>query len=237
LREGIANAEGKLPPCDHSKLSTKKPLHVNGKVLKMDVMLLLGVAAHEMATENGTKKVTNLEVECEKACYGAAERGMFVLLKFFEGLEAFKKLFHVIVPTADTIADGLDNGKDGETHLRKAAWPRGGDAGITVGQNETLNCDIDLNFVLFTDHCCTHEVTGKCLKTKKREAVAAVRATLTVQSQWPDWENERKGTLWSGFKVIIFLDNNFLIIFYFFIQIEHTRTPRRETPALFCGRI
>ena len=214
LREGIANAEGNLPPYDHSKMSTKKPLHINDKVLKMDIMLLLGVASHEMATENGTKKVTNLEVEYEKVYYGAAERGMSVLFKFFEGLEAFQKLFHVIVPTADTIADGLDNGKDGETHLRKGAWPRGGDAGITVGQNATTNCDIDLNFVLFTDHSCLHKVTGKYLKTKKREAVAAVREILTVQSQWPGWENERKGILNSGFKVLFYLDNNFLIPFF-----------------------
>jgi hypothetical protein len=56
-------------------------------------------------------------------------------------------------------------------------------------------------------------VTGKCLKTKKREAVAAVRAMLTAQSQWPGWENERKGTLHRGFKVIIFLDKTFLIVF------------------------
>jgi hypothetical protein len=71
---------------------------------------------------------------------------------------------------------------------------------VTIGQNNVENSNIDLNFVMFTDHNCTHRVSGKLLSEKKKLAKTAVNAILAVQSRWPGWDNERLGRFNSGFK-------------------------------------
>jgi hypothetical protein len=153
LDVGYPNALGNLPPYD---TALKKPLHIGNSKLELDVMLLLGMGAFQMATGNGTQTAHNLNAEMNRCFYGLGSRTLPVLKLFFQGAQGYARLFEVRKPVDSAVAEGA--GPNTNTYFRPPVYPPLIASGVTIGHSVTeTNCDVDMNFCMFTDHKCKGE--------------------------------------------------------------------------------
>jgi hypothetical protein len=165
LDEGCPNALGNLPPHDSD---SNKPLHIGNSKLKLDVMLLFGVGAFLMATDNdnGTQTAHNLSEEMNRCFHGLGSRTLPVLKLFFQGAQACARLHEVRKPVESAVAEGA--GPNTNTHFRPPVYPPLIASGATIGHSKTeTNCDVDMNFCLFTDNECKGETA--LLSSKKHQ--------------------------------------------------------------------